>query len=94
MKSILSAGYISEADIPNPSSEARMTSPGINLKNFCAGLEFITVLVTKPVTLRTPDRIEFATLLDIFVTLLALRKNTENHKQQHARSKIDYILIQ
>jgi len=48
------------------------------LKNFCAGLEFITVLVTKPVTFRTPDRIEFATLLDIFVTLLALRMKTKS----------------
>jgi hypothetical protein len=85
MRPILSAGFIKmkqifkkgKADIPNPSSEARMTSPGINLKNFCAGLELITVLVTKPVTFRTPDRIEFATLLDIFVTLLALRKKIE-----------------
>jgi hypothetical protein len=46
----------------------------MSLKNFCAGLELITVLVTNPVTLRTPERIELATLLDIFVTLLALNK--------------------
>lgn len=35
------------------------------------------MLVTNPETFRTPERIEFATLLDIFVTLLALRKTTK-----------------
>ena len=47
------------------------------MKNFWAGLELTTVLVTNPETLRTPERIEFATLFDILVTLLALQKTEE-----------------
>ena len=64
------------------------------MKNFCAGLEFITVLVTKPVTFRTPDRIEFATLLDIFVTLLALRMKTKSLATGRRDTKLITILIQ
>ena len=64
------------------------------MKNFCAGLEFITVLVTKPVTFRTPDRIEFATLLDIFVTLLALRMKTKLLATGRRDTKLITILIQ
>jgi len=57
-------------------------------------LEFITVLVTKPVTFRTPDRIEFATLLDIFVTLLALRMKTKSLATGRRDTKLITILIQ
>jgi len=52
------------------------------------------VLVTKPVTFRTPDRIEFATLLDIFVTLLALRMKTKSLATGRRDTKLITILIQ
>jgi len=46
------------------------------------------------VTFRTPDRIEFATLLDIFVTLLALRMKTKSLATGRRDTKLITILIQ